>query len=317
MCRASLGRASDDAYGDNGVGWACCWRADGLPERDCRCCRVHCDANCGAALGQPRSAPCAGLVCSGVCGASGAGGVLSLLRNGMGCQAWRCAGMERPSVVTLSARQRGVQCTQTDTIAAAATGDDQVRSFDGTVASALADISREDDMALARFRGLVWGVQGIAATSGPIIGTSLAVISPRLAYLAAAVTSVVIALLVSLTPETLSISERQPFRWSMINPFAFIQLLLGVGPYRKAAARRKIQALGISNGLMMLPIFGSCAKSSFVAGLLQAPFCSIAWFLVARCTSDCRCGLDWSCAGLYDAEELFFRCDSCTRSSIH
>lgn len=135
-----------------------------------------------------------------------------------------------------------------------------MRSFDGTVASALADITREDDLALARFRGLVWGVQGLSATSGPLIGAVLAAISPRFAYLAAAATSVVIALLVGFTPETLSDFERQPFRWSMINPFAFVQLLLGVGPYRHAATRRKIQALGISNGLMMLPIFGSWAQ---------------------------------------------------------
>lgn len=132
-----------------------------------------------------------------------------------------------------------------------------MRSFDGTVASALADITREDDLALARFRGIVWGVQGLAATSGPLIGAALAVINPRFAYLAAAVTSVAIALLMCFTPETLSDSKRQPFRWSMINPFAFVQLLLGIGPYRQAATRRKIQALGISNGLMMLPIFGS------------------------------------------------------------
>jgi hypothetical protein len=103
----------------------------------------------------------------------------------------------------------------------------------------------------------VWGVQGIAATSGPLIGSTLAVINPRLAYLAAAITSTVIALLVSITPETLSASERHPFRWSMANPFAFIQLLLGLGPYRKAPARRRIQALAISKGLMMMPIFGS------------------------------------------------------------
>ena len=106
----------------------------------------------------------------------------------------------------------------------------QVRSFDGTVASALADITREDDLALARFRGLVWGVQGVAATSGPLIGSALAVINPRLAYLAAAITSAAIAILVSLTAETLSASERQPFQWSMVNPFAFVQLLFGIGP---------------------------------------------------------------------------------------
>jgi hypothetical protein len=133
----------------------------------------------------------------------------------------------------------------------------QVRSFDGTVASALADITGSDDLALARFRGLIWAMQGIAATSGPLIGSALAVFAPRSAYLAASVTSVIMALLVSLTPETLAVADRQPFRWSMVNPFSFLQLLLGTGPYRRAPARRKIQALGVSNGLMMLPIFGN------------------------------------------------------------
>jgi len=93
-------------------------------------------------------------------------------------------------------------------------------------------------------------------------------------------------MLVALTPETLSISERKPFRWSMINPFSFIQLLLGVGPYRKAATRRKIQALGFSKGLAMLPIFGPCAQSDAVANLLAAldPFCSNTDTVVPRCT---------------------------------
>ena len=45
-------------------------------------------------------------------------------------------------------------------------------------------------MALARFRGLVWGMQGLAASTGPMVGAALSVITPRLTYLCAAVASV-------------------------------------------------------------------------------------------------------------------------------
>lgn len=101
------------------------------------------------------------------------------------------------------------------TVWAAKLGDALVRTFDSTVASALADLTGSDDMALAKFRGLIWATQGLAATGGPLVGSILAVINPRLAYLAAALVSAAVAALVTVTPDTLRSSERQLFRWSM------------------------------------------------------------------------------------------------------
>ena len=167
------------------------------------------------------------------------------------------------------------------TVWAAKLGDALVRSFDGTVASALADLTGSDDMALAKFRGLIWATQGLAATGGPLVGSLLAVINPRLVYLAAAIVSAAMAAVATATPETLPPSERQPFRGSMCNPFSFLQLLLATGPYAAASTRvrRKIQALGLSNGLMMLPIFGVYdAEELFFRGDLGMDAAAVGWF---------------------------------------